>query len=210
MSTSDEENTENVESGDTAEVSASEAAPEAVQSSNETTDAPDAGTAEAASEEVTPAAVETVAETVEASHDDHSDSHGHQETHFPMDEEEGFERQLVSNYTHGGHEFDPPMARGLMIFTGSLTVIILFCAVGIMQMFKAEKNAMLTEQAAKIPKSLLKLRADNANKLTVAGKSADRNTVTVTIDEAKKNVAGNPALLTAFVNPPAPKGKEAK
>jgi hypothetical protein len=187
VSTSDEENTENVESEASEAIESPDAASEAVE-----------------------APVDASPEALDVADESHANDHGHTETHFPMDHEEEFDRQLVSNYSQGGHEFDPPMARGLMIFTGSLTLIILLCAVGIMQMFKAEKNAMLTEQSSKFPKSLLKLRSDNANKLTVAGKSEKRNTITVTIDEAKKSVAGNPALLNAFVNPPAPKGKEAK
>ena len=158
-------------------------------------EAPVADETPVAEEEVVPVAAA-------AAHDDHH--HGHSETHFPMDEGEGFERQLVSEYTHGGHEYDPPMAKGLMIFTGALTVLVVLCAIAILQMFKAEKNAMIMEQAARLPKDLVAKRLQNANELTLSRKAPARNTVTVSIEEAKKDVVSNPGKIKAFVNPPQP------
>ena len=154
---------------------------------------------EAPAEDTAPAAEEAHAA---AAHDDHH--HGHSETHFPMDEDEGFERQLVSEYTHGGHEYDPPMAKGLMIFTGALTVLVVLSAIAILQMFKAEKNAMIMEQAARLPKDLVAKRLQNAKELTLSRKAPARNTVTVSVDEAKKDLVANPGKIKAFVNPPQP------
>jgi hypothetical protein len=125
-----------------------------------------------------------------------------------MDENENFERQVVARYTQTGHEYDPPRADKLIVFTVVLTMVIFLSAVGLMQWFQAEKDAMLAAQAAAIPAELSNQRTANAQELQRAGPDAARNTSTVTIGQAKKAVAKNKRLLSAFANPPTPNLKK--
>ena len=210
MSTTDEEKIEGSEAAETVEATTEEVSVSTEGDDSKATSEAETSTADEAVESVPEAPDKPPVAPVEeaaASHadsDSHQEAHGHSETHFPMDDNEEFDRQLVTKYTPGGHEYDPPMAKGLMIFTGALAVLVVLCGIGILQMFKAEKNAMLMEQAARIPKDLSKKRGQNAAELTIARPAPGRNTITVTVDEAKSDLVANPSKLKAFVNPPQP------
>jgi len=215
VSTTDEEKSENVEA-ETAEEVVSEATPETVAEAS--ADAPsepvEAAAEEAPAEEapaeeapVEEAPVEVAATVEDATNteaENHDSHHGHSETHFPMDGDEQFDRQLVTEYTQGGHEFDPPMAKGIMAFTGALAFLCVLAGIGVMQLFLAERNAMSAEQAAKIPKDLVQQREINVKELSLARRVEGRNTATVSIQEARKDLLANPGKLNAFVNPPQP------
>jgi hypothetical protein len=188
---------------------------ETAQGGAETDDAVAAAPVEEATQEAAPEAPKSAEDVPqdEPAPADHGSDHGHghapSPTHFPMDENEAFERQVVARYTDTGHEYDPPRADKLIVFTVLLTLVILLSAVGLMQWFQAEKDAMLAAQAAAIPAELTNQRTTNAQTLQKAGPDAARNTSTVTIGQAKKAVARNKSLLRAFANPPAPNLKKA-